>query len=131
MDYKKLASEVVKKATYMLMNDKTLQPTVRTMEESIEKYGVKLTEVELELAGDDVDYKKMLWQIITDLRLSSNSNYDYDMEAYHNDNNMLHEITSIIEKETDEFNQENLGFINISRINCDDYEEISKEKDLQ
>ena len=72
----------------------------------------------------------MLWQIITDLRLSANSNYDYDMEAYHNDDNMLHEITSIIEKQTDEFNQENLGFINISRIDCDDYEEISKEKDL-
>ena len=35
MDYKKLASDVVKKATYMLMNDKTLKPTVRTMEESI------------------------------------------------------------------------------------------------
>lgn len=130
MDYKKLASDVVKKATYMLMNDKTLKPTVRTMEESIEKYGVKLSAVEIELAGDDVDYKKMLWQIITDLRLSANSNYDYDMEAYHNDDNMLHEITSIIEKQTDEFNQENLGFINISRIDCDDYEEISKEKDL-
>lgn len=130
MDYKKLASDVVKKATYMLMNDKTLKPTVRTMEESIEKYGVKLSAVEIELAGDDVDYKKMLWQIITDLRLSANSNYDYDMEAYYNDDNMLHEITSIIEKQTDEFNQENLGFINISRIDCDDYEEISKEKDL-
>ena len=130
MDYKKLASDVVKKATYMLMNDKTLKPTVRTMEESIEKYGVKLSAVEIGLAGDDVDYKKMLWQIITDLRLSANSNYDYDMEAYHNDDNMLHEITSIIEKQTDEFNQENLGFINISRIDCDDYEEISKEKDL-
>lgn len=103
---------------------------MQVIESSVAKYGTTVAEIANMISGE-LDYERLIWQIITDLRLSQSSNYDFDaMEDYRNDNLMLHKITRIIEKQTDHFNSPSLRFINISKITYDDYDEIIKNKNL-
>ena len=130
MNYKKLAQNILTKADYLYSENESLASTMQVIESSVAKYGTTIAEI-ANIISEELDYERLIWQIITDLRLSQSSNYDFDaMEDYHNDNLMLHEITRIIEKQTDHFNSPSLGFINISKITYDDYDEITKNKNL-
>lgn len=130
MDYKELAQNILIKADSLYNENHNLASTMQVIESSVAKYGTTVSEITDMIAGD-LDYEKIIWQIITDLRLSQSSNYDFDaIDDYHNDNYMLHEITRLIESQTDRFNSKTLGFINISKITNIDYDEIIKDKNL-
>lgn len=91
---------------------------------AIKKYGTTPNKIALDIAGD-VDYEKIIWQIITDLRFARNLDLDYDEQAAGYDSYYLSEIASIVREVTGEDK-----IIETSAINQNEYLEIVRKMGL-
>ena len=128
MDYKTLAQEVVLIVKNLYFANKEFYDVKNSVDAAIQKYGTTLDEVSLRIA--DVDCRKLIWQILIDLRYARGTDYDFDIELYRCDTTALHEITSYLEKQTTEFNREDSTLIDISCLNREEYLEKIKKYDL-
>lgn len=129
MDYKALAREVAIIAKNVYYKNKSAYDAYDTVKCSIQKYGVEINKVTLGIAGD-IDYKKLIWQIIIDLRFAKESDIDYDRDLYYADCLMLDEITGYLEKQTEEFCMSGSTFICVACLNRTEYLDKIKEYGL-
>lgn len=129
MDYRKLAQEVVLLIKQMYRINSDMHDVLDTVKCAIAKYNIDIDDIALNIA--DVDHKKIIWQILIDLRFARGTDYDYDIELYRNDTAALQEITTFLEKNTDDFNREGSTVIDISAINRQAYLELIKEYELR
>lgn len=95
-----------------------------TFECAIRKYGTTVSKLSLGIA-EGVDYEKIIWQIVADLRRARDIDLDFDSEAAGYDSHYLMTIAEIIH-EKGEYD----GLISCSAINYDEYCEICKEQGL-
>ena len=94
-----------------------------TFERAIKKYGVTVSQLSLGIAN--VDYEKIIWQIMADLRYARNLDLDYDEMAAGYDSYYLTTIANII-KEKGECE----GIIETSAIDESEYRTICKDLGL-
>ena len=126
MDYKRLAQDVAIIAKSVYHSHKFAYDAYDSVKCAIRKYGIEIEDVVLGLAGD-LDYKKLIWQIIIDLRFAKDTDCGYDRDLYNADCLMLDEITDHLRKETDEFCMKGSTLICVAGINRQEYlEEIEK-----
>ena len=97
---------------------------------AIKKYDTDIDKISLKIAGD-LDYKKIIWQILFDLRFAKDTDYDFNIEGYERDNIALQDITSFLEKHTTEFSRKDSMLVDISRIDREEYLELIKKYDLK
>lgn len=128
MDYKEMAQEVaiIVKNLYRMNNE--FADVLSSVEAAVKKYDTTLDELSLKIA--DVDCKKVLWQILIDLRYARGTDYDFDIELYRCDTTALQEITYFLEHNTTEFNREGSTVIDISCLNHKSYLELIKKYEL-
>lgn len=129
MDYKVLAREVAVIAKNVYYRNKSAYDAYDSVKCAIAKYGVEIDKVSLGIAGD-IDYKKLIRQIIIDLRFAKDMDIDYDRDLYYADCLMLSEITDYLEKQTDEFCMPGSTLICESCLNRTEYLEAIKEYGL-
>ena len=128
MDYKTLAQEVVLIINNLCYMNKEFYDVKSSVQAAVQKYGTTIDEVSLKIA--DVDCRKLIWQILIDLRFARGTDYDFDIDLYRCDTTALHEITSYLEKQTTEFNREGSTLIDISALDREEYLEQIKKHDL-
>ena len=128
MDYKTMAQEIalILKNLYRMNSD--FADVMSSVKSAVEKHGCDLDELSLKIA--DVDHRKVILQILIDLRFARGTDYDFDIELYRCDTEALHQITSFLEKQTTEFNMEGSTIINISGLDREAYLELIKKYDL-
>ena len=129
MDDKTLAQEVVLLVKQMCRNRQDMYDVLDTVKCAVRKYDVTLDEVSLRIA--DVDCKKLIWQILIDLRFARGTDYYFDIELYRSDTEALHEITSFLEKNTTEFNREGSTVADISSLDRKTYLELIQKYGLK
>lgn len=129
MDYKALAREVAIIAKNVYYRNKAAYDAYDSVKCAIRKYGVEIDKVSLGIAGD-IDYKKLIWQIIIDLRFAKDTDCGYDRDLYHADCLMLDKITCYIEEQTDEFCMAGSTLVCVSGLNRQEYLEKVKEYGL-
>lgn len=131
MDYRVLTQEVINLINGAYKKDKTLINVKECVERSVAKYGTTTNKLSLMIAGD-VEYKKILWQIIVDLRYARGTDLQFDQtEDYANEKLILRKITDLIEEQTDEFSRPGSSLINVSELDKEAYEVIIKELQLR
>lgn len=131
MDYRVLTQEVINLINGAYKKDKTLINVKECVERSVAKYGTTTNKLSLMIAGD-VEYKKILWQIIVDLRYARGTDLQFDQtEDYANEKLILRKITDLIEEQTDEFSRPGSSLINVSELDKEAYEAIVKELELR
>lgn len=131
MDYRVLTQEVINLINGAYKKDKTLINVKECVERSVAKYGTTTNKLSLMIAGD-VEYKKILWQIIVDLRYARGTDLQFDQtEDYANEKLILRKITDLIEEQTDEFSRPGSSLINVSELDKEAYEAIIKELELR
>lgn len=129
MDYETIAQEVALIVKQMYRTNKDFADVLYTVESAIKKYDTTIDKVSLKLA--DVDHKKLIWQILVDLRFARGTDYEYDIEMYRCDTSALQNISSYLEEKTTEFNREGSTVVDISAINREEYFELIKMYDLK
>lgn len=129
MDYKEMAQEVAFIVKNLYRMNKEFADVLSSVEAAVKKYDTTIDELSLKIA--DVDCKKVLWQILIDLRYARGTDYDFDIELYRCDTTALHEITSFLEKNTTEFNREGSTVIDISSLDHQSYLELIKKYELK
>lgn len=129
MDYETIAQEVVLIVKQMYRTNKDFADVLYTVESAIKKYDTTIDKVSLKIA--DVDHKKLIWQILVDLRFARGTDYEYDIEMYRCDTSALQNISSYLEEKTTEFNREGSTVVDISAINREEYFELIKMYDLK
>lgn len=130
MDYHTLAQEVVILVKNLYRANNSMYDAYDSVVCALKKYGTDINKVSLNIAGD-IDYKKLIWQIIIDLRFAKGTDYDFDIELYRCDCAMLSEITYLIEHKTDAFCMEGSTIIDVSRLNHQEYLEIIEKYELK
>lgn len=128
MDYQTMAQEVAIIVKNLYHRNKEFADVVSTVESAVKKHGTNLDRLSLKIA--DVDHKKVIWQILIDLRFARGTDYDFDIEYYRNDTTALQEITYYLEHTTTEFNREGSTLIDISCLSRDEYLEKIKQYEL-
>ena len=128
MDYQTLAQGVVLIIKQLYQMNKEYYDVLDSVESAVKKYGTTINEVSLKIA--DVDHKKLIWQILIDLRFARGTDYDFDIDLYRKDTQALQDITSYLEKQTTEFNREGSTLIDISCLDREEYLELIKKYDL-
>ena len=78
----------------------------------------------------DVDHRKIIWQILIDLRSARGTDYDFDIDLYRLDTIALQEISSYLEKQTTEFNRSGSTLVDISALDREEYLELIKQYGL-
>lgn len=129
MDYQIMAQEIALIVKKMYRTNEEFADVFDTVESAVKKYDTDINKVSLKIA--DVDCKKLIWQILIDLRFARGTDYNYDIELYRCDTSALQKITSYLEKNTTEFNREGSTVVDISAINRDEYLDLIKEHDLR
>ena len=129
MDYQKLAQEIVLLVKQMYRVNPNMHDVFDTVKCAITKYGVDIDDIALNIA--DVDHKKVIWQILFDLRFARGTDYDYDIELYRYDTEVLHKITYYLEKLTTEFNLNGSTVIDISALSRQEYLELIEQYELK
>lgn len=129
MDYQTMAQEIALIVKKMYRTNEEFSDVFDTVESALKKYGTDINKVSLKIA--DVDCKKLIWQILIDLRFARGTDYDYDIELYRCDTSALQKITSYLEKNTTEFNREGSTVVDISAINREEYLDLIKKHDLR
>ena len=129
MDYQTMAQEIALIVKKMYRTNEEFSDVFDTVESALKKYGTDINKVSLKIA--DVDCKKLIWQILIDLRFARGTDYDYDIELYRCDTSALQKITSYLEKNTTEFNREGSTIVDISAINREEYLDLIKKHDLR
>ncbi len=132
MEYSKILAKVLAKADELYNANENTYESYDNVKKAVSKYNVHWYEITFGLKTDaDIDCKKIIWQIILDLRFSRNTESLYGNPSdSQSDAQYLHELTAVIEKYTDEFNSSALGYINVSGIDNDKYQKEIKEKGL-
>ena len=132
MEYSKILADVLAKADELYRTNENTYESYDNVKKAVEKYNVRWTEITFGLKTDkDIDCKKIIWQIILDLRFSRNTESLYGNSSdSQSDAQYLHEITEVIEKSTDEFNSPALGCIAVTGIDNSEYQQEIKEKGL-
>lgn len=129
MDYQTMAQEVVFIIRNLYQMSREYSGVLDSVASAIQKYGTDMDKVALKSA--DVDHKKMIWQILIDLRFARGTDYDYDMESYRNDTVALQKITSFLEEHTTEFCREGSEVIDISELDNQEYLELIEKYGLK
>lgn len=105
-------------------NAKNAYEAYDSFESAIKKYGTTVSKLSLGIAKD-VDYEKIIWQIMADLRYARHIDLDYDETAAGYDSYYLTTIAKII-REKGEVD----GVIETSAINQDEYNELVQKLNL-
>jgi len=129
MDYREMAGQVVLIVQDLYQRNKEFADVLSSVNAAVAKYETTLDRVSLGIAN--VDYKKLIWQILIDLRFARNTDYDFDIEMYRCDTMALQEITSYLEKNTTEFNREGSTVADISALNRQKYLELIEQYELK
>ena len=133
MEYSKILAKVLEKADELYrINDSTYE-SYDNVKCAVAKYNVSWTGITFGLITDkDVDCKKIIWQILLDLKFSRNTESLYGSASDSmSDANYLSKIADVIENITDEFNAPALGFISTSGIDAEEYTKKVKELGLK
>ena len=129
MDYREMAGGVVLVVQDLYQRNKEFADVLSSVNAAVTKYDTTLDRVSLGIA--DVDCKKLIWQILVDLRFARNTDYNFDIEMYRCDTMALQEITSYLEKNTTEFNKEGENIADISAIDREKYLELIAKYELR
>lgn len=129
MDYREMAGGVVLIVQDLYQRNKEFADVLSSVNAAIKKYDTTIDKVSLGVAN--VDYRKLIWQILIDLRFARNTDYDFDIEMYRCDTMALQEITSYLEKNTTEFNKEGDDIADISAIDREKYLELVAKYELK
>ena len=129
MDYREMAGEVVLIVQNLYQRNREFSDVLSSVEAAVNKYDTTLDKVSLGIAN--VDYKKLIWQILVDLRFARDTDYDFDIEMYRCDTVALQMITSFLEKNTTEFNREGETIADISAIDRERYLELIAKYELK
>ncbi len=124
-----MAGQVVLIVQDLYQRNKEFADVLSSVNAAVAKYETTLDRVSLGIAN--VDYKKLIWQILIDLRFARNTDYDFDIEMYRCDIMALQEITSYLEKNTTEFNREGSTVADISALNRQKYLELIEQYELK
>ena len=123
--------DLLKKVVFMLNEyyefNKEAYDAFDTVECAIKKYNTDVQELRMDVSSDDLDYKKMLIQIIFDLRFARDTDLDYDASLASYDAYFLREIMWLLQEENEEFYNE---FGSTYAINYKEYEALCKEYNL-
>ena len=128
MDYREMAGGVVLIVQNLYRRNQEFADVLSSVRAAVKKYDTTLDEVSLRIA--DVDCKKLIWQILIDLRFARGTDYDFDIELYRCDTEALQEITAFLEKNTTEFNREGSGVADISALSRQEYLKLIEQYDL-
>ena len=128
MDYQEMAQEIALIVKNLYQVNKEFADVLSTVEAAVRKHGTTLDEVSLKIA--DVDHRKLIWQILIDLRYARDTDYDFDIDLYRCDTTALHSITSFLEKNTTEFNRKDSTVADISGLDREEYLRLIKQYDL-
>lgn len=129
MDYREMAGEVVLIVQNLYQRNREFADVLSSVEAAANKYDTTLDKVSLGIAN--VDYKKLIWQILVDLRFARGTDYDFDIEMYRCDTMALQLITSFLEKNTTEFNKEGETIADISAVDRERYLELIAKYELK
>ena len=129
MDYREMAGQVVLIVQNLYQRNREFSDVLSSVEAAANKYDTTLDKVSLGIAN--VDYKKLIWQILVDLRFARGTDYDFDIEMYRRDTVALQMITSFLEKNTTEFNREGETIADISAIDRERYLELIAKYELK
>ena len=94
---------------------------------AIKKHNTDTTELRLNVGSDDLDYRKILIQIITDLRFAKWIDLGYDEESAGYDSFFLRKIMEIISKEDEKIYDE---FFGTCAISYEEYRKVCEEYGL-
>ena len=129
MDYQTMAQEVVLIIKDLYQMNPEFYDVLDSVKCAIKKYDVDIEDIALKKA--DVDHKKIIWQILIDLRYAKDTDYDFNIEGYRRDDIALQDITYFLEKQTTEFNRKGSTLVDISGINRQEYLELIKRYELK
>ncbi|MBE5950533.1 MAG: hypothetical protein E7260_02945 [Lachnospiraceae bacterium] len=129
MTYQELAKEIMLIINRLHQTNSMMYDVYDSVRCAVKKYGV--TPDEIILGTADIDYRKVVLQILIDLRYARGTDYDFEIELYRCDTDALQEITHFLEKETTEFNREGSTLIDISCLNMQEYLELIKQLELK
>ena len=129
MDYREMAGGVVLIVQDLYHRNKEFADVLSSVNAAVTKYDTTIDRVSLGIAN--VDYRKLIWQILIDLRFARNTDSDFDIEMYRCDTMALQEITSYLEKNTTEFNREGEDIADISAIDREKYLELIAKYELK
>ena len=124
--YKKILQEICGGICSYYENNKDSYEAYDTFESAIRKYGVEPLEIRLDVVSEDLDFKKIILQILIDLRRARYIDQHYDESDAVYDAFFLREISDIIKKNTDAFGE----IIEIWPLDQLAYEEICKIENL-
>jgi len=128
MDYATMAQEIAIIVKNLYRMNSNFADALDSVECAVKKHGCRLNELSLKIA--DVDHRKVIWQILIDLRFARGTDYDFDIDLYRCDTEVLQSITHFLEKNTTEFNREGSTLVDISALNREEYLELIKKYDL-
>lgn len=128
MDYREMAQEITLIIKNLYQRNHEFADVFSTVNAAIKKYDTTFDEVTLGIAK--VDYQKLIWQILIDLRFARGTDYDFDIELYRCDTIALQDITSFLENNTTEFNREGSSVADISAIDRAKYLELIAKYEL-
>ena len=128
MDYREMAGGVVLIVQNLYRRNHEFADVLSSVRAAVRKYNTTLDQVSLGIAN--VDCKKLIWQILIDLRFARGTDYDFDIEFYRCDTMALQEITAFLEKNTTEFNKEGSEIADISALTRQEYLELIKRYEL-
>ena len=90
---------------------------------ALEKYNTNVLEIIFDKR--ELEYEKIVWQILMDLRRAKDIDLDCDEYAAKWDSHYLYTISKIVEKY-----DKNVGLIEVSALDYKTYEKICREKGL-
>ena len=129
MTYQELAQEIMRIVNHLQETNPMMYDMYDSVKCAIKKYG--LTPDDLLLGTADADYKKIILQILIDLRYARGTDYDFEIELYRCDTEALQQITYFLEHQTTEFNREGSTLIDISCLNMQEYLALIKQLELK
>ena len=133
MEYSKILRSVLAAADRLYASNEDTYESYDNVKSAVAKYCDNWYDITFGILIDkDIDCKKIIWQIILDLRFSRNTESLYGSASDSmSDAHYLNEITSVIEKATDEFNTPGFDFILTSGIDAEEYTKSVKELGLK
>ena len=126
-NYKKLLQTISTKLYFYYKGNQESYEAYDSVACAIKKYNTDILEICLGSETQGLDYKKILLQIIFDLRFSRDLDLDYDPAAAAYDYYYLMMIMEIIKEENNEFYDE---FGSTHAIDYPQYEALCKEYHL-
>ncbi|MBR5595887.1 MAG: hypothetical protein IKW30_00575 [Lachnospiraceae bacterium] len=126
-NYRLLLQKILNKLSAYYEFNKESYDSYDTVKCSINKYNADILELCMNLGSDDLDYRKILIQIIFDLRSARDANLDYDASLAVYDALFLQEIMEVLMHENEEFYNE---FGSTYAIKYKEYEALCKEYNL-